>query len=81
MVCMKAQHLCTACAGVAPEVQLEAVVAQGFQLLVVLVVADADDGQLGALQRLYEVGHTAPVTRRHAVYLIHDQAHLHHSTG
>ena len=64
---------------VTPEVQLKAVIAQGFQLLIVLVITDADDGQLGALQRLYEVSHATPVTRRHSVHLIHDQAHLHGS--
>ncbi len=46
-----------------PEVQLKAVVSQGLELLVVLVIADADDGQLGGLDGEDEVRDTAPVTR------------------
>ena len=35
-----------------PVIQLDGVVAQGAQLLVVLVIADADDGHLAAVNRL-----------------------------
>lgn len=60
----------------APELELQAGVAQRLELLVVLVVADGDDGQLGALDRRYQVGHPAAVARRHAVHLVHHQAQL-----
>ena len=46
-----------------PEIQLKAVVAQGLELLVVLVIADADDGQLGGLDGEEKVRDTTPVTR------------------
>ena len=38
-----------------PVIKLDGVVAQGAQLLVVLVIADADDGHLGAVDRLDQV--------------------------
>ena len=59
-----------------PVVQLQGVVAQGAQLLVVLVVANADDGHLAAVDGLDQLRHASPVTSRHAVHLIHDQANL-----
>ncbi len=60
----------------APELELQAVVAQAAQLLVVLVVADADDGQLGRLDAQDEVLHAAAVARAHAIHFIHNQADL-----
>ena len=60
----------------APELELQAVVAQAAQLLVVPVVADGDDGQLGRLDAGDEVRHAAAVARTHAVHLVHDQAQL-----
>lgn len=59
-----------------PVVELQGVISQGAQLLVVLVIADADDGHLAAVDGLDEVSHPAPVTPRHAIHLIHDQTDL-----
>ena len=61
---------------VGPVVKFQSVIAQRAQLLVVLVVADADDGHLAAVDGLYQVCHSASVTARHAIHLIHDQADL-----
>lgn len=47
------------------------------QLLVVLVVADADDGHLAAVDGLDQLRHAPPVAPRHAIHLVHDQANLH----
>ena len=45
----------------APEFELQTVVAQGPQLLMVLVVANGNDRHLGALDGLNEVSYTATV--------------------
>ena len=51
-------------------------VLQGLELLVVLVIADADDGDAGALDGGDQLAHTSPVATTHAIHLIHDQADL-----
>jgi len=47
---------------VTPVIQLQGVVTQGAQLLVVLVIANADDGHLAAVNGLNELCHPTPVT-------------------
>lgn len=59
-----------------PVVQLHHMVLQGLELLVVLVIADADDGDAGALDGGDQLAHTPPVATTHAIHLIHDQADL-----
>ena len=57
-------------------VQLHDMVLQGLQLLVVLVVADADDGHARSLDGGDQLPHPSSVTAAHAIHLIHDQAYL-----
>mmetsp|Transcript_13308 Transcript_13308/g.33232 ORF Transcript_13308/g.33232 Transcript_13308/m.33232 type:complete len:413 (-) Transcript_13308:1384-2622(-) len=55
-------------------VHLYAVVAKAFQLLVVLVVADAYDWDLAPLDHVNHLCHTAALgTSRHAVHLVEDE--------
>lgn len=54
------------------ELDVKAVICEGFELLVIAVVADADDGGLGVLDDLDDGGYAATVRATHAVDLIHD---------
>mmetsp|Transcript_9988 Transcript_9988/g.34473 ORF Transcript_9988/g.34473 Transcript_9988/m.34473 type:complete len:345 (-) Transcript_9988:257-1291(-) len=56
-----------------PEVELNARVPQRLHFLQVLVVADADDRDLGAFDRVYDLRDPAAIAPGHPVALVHDQ--------
>ena len=60
-----------------PEVQLKGAVAQRLELLVVLVIADANYGHLAGLDDAQQLAHATPVPTRHAIHFVHHQADLH----
>ena len=65
----------------APEVELQSVVFQRLELLVVFIIADADDRAFGGLDRVDELRRAATIAARHSVYLIHDEANLYYVTA
>ena len=60
----------------APEVQVQGAIAQRFELLIIFVVADADNGDLAGLDGVDQLADASSVAARHAIHLIHDQADL-----
>ena len=49
---------------------------QRLYFLAVFVVADADDGNLGALDVLDKLCYAAAVPTRHSINFVHNDAHL-----